>query len=165
MEFILLRLIQLSKRELLVLDELFVRLNYENRVGAPVEAGLVHKDHLLINELIQIERDKREEYSAFFRNNDCENYLSDELYLIDKIFEYNRHHPNALIGKLSEELLRLVKRIQSRNGQFQSMVDTFQCQDIETIAVAQTFPYLPMQSKTEKNRPGHPATFPLKHSN
>jgi len=165
MEFILLRLIQLSKRELQVLDELYMSLNYEDRIGASTEAGLVHKDRLLINELIQIERDKREEYSAFFRDNDCENYLSEEMYLIKKIFEFNLKHPDTLIEKLSYELLRLVKKISTRNGQFQSMADAFQCQEIETIAVDQISPYLSTQPRTERGRLGHPATLPLKHSN
>jgi hypothetical protein len=165
MEFILLRLIQLSKRELRVLNDLFLCMNCESDHWSGVDTGEADKERLLINELIQIERDKREEYSALSRKIDDRECFFDEEYVLKKLTEFNLTRQNQLIEKLGDELLSIVKKISAVNTQFQTIVDENMSKEVETISLAQVLPYLPSQLSSKNSRI-EVATPPLSlHSN
>ena len=142
MEFILLRLIQLSKRELGVINELYFHLNREETVSVLFHDGLPGKERMLINELIQIERDKREEYTALSRKINCEDCITEEQHILKKMIEYTLVSQDRLHQKLGEELWVVIKEISSKNTSFQLLVDELTTYEVHTVSVDQVLPYI-----------------------
>ena len=161
----MLRLIQLSKRELRVLNELFFILKHENRERSIGGEEALNKERLLINELIQIERDKREEYLAISQEMDCQECPRDEKLVLKSLAKYFVGCQNRLLDKLGDELLSVIAEISIKNTHFQMMLDEQINKEVETITLDQVLPYLPSIKPVENIRSETNPSINQIHSN
>lgn len=165
MEFIVLRLIQLSKRELGVLNELYYNILQEKSKWLSKSVRLLEKERILIHELIQIERDKQEEYTVLSRKMDCHEHSTDERVMLKKMLESNLTRQNRLLHKLVHELLVVVKKISAKNTCVQIIVDEFLSREVETVTFDQILPYLSSVTPSENSHLPEQTSISSVHSN
>ncbi len=122
MEFILFRLIQLMKRELLILDELQTCFNRPQACFAPKNVtgngmGTQQPDRLVL-EIQQLEFDKKEECLLIAKKLKL-SLVDWSLYSLLKKVNAVMDHSNFLLVSLYQDLLALLKTAKTKNASLQ----------------------------------------------
>jgi len=122
MEFILYRLIQLSKRELQIIEELCSILCAQGRhlnSGQFInEINVVIKEKRLWSEIQEIKRDQEDEYFQLAQHLKVEKYQPSYKPLLEQI-QLQTPDSNHLVQALCEDLLVLINRVETTNEMLQ----------------------------------------------
>lgn len=136
MEFILYRLIQLTKRELNITNEIYANLILFNERSQPEQAleQLSHKKRLA-KKVVEINRDKKEEYQALAKILNLGHHEWTTKTFVSRFYQ-KMDKSNYLLNMLFQNLYLTNQRVERRNSNIKNLMNSafmFQEEEISVI--------------------------------